>query len=92
MRTRNVGAALALLVLSLVSVGLALFDANSQTPAMSIEWMVTGSFWQSPVLLVGAFAPFILLGVTLAAGWWLKRREQRLDTGPVRPPGWDRDQ
>lgn len=92
MRRRSLGAALALLAISLVSVGLALFDASSQTPAVTLEWMVTGSFWQSPVLLVGAFAPFILLAVTLAAGWWLKRREQRLDTGPVRPPDWERDQ
>lgn len=38
------------------------------------------------------FAPFILLAVTLAAGQWLERREQRLDSGPVRPPGWERDQ
>lgn len=92
MRRRTVGAALALLALSLVSAVLALFDASGQTPAVSIDWMVSGSFWQSPVLLAGAFAPFLLLAVALAAGWWLERREERLDTGPVRPPDWERDQ
>lgn len=42
--------------------------------------------------IVTGFAPFILLAVTLAAGRWLKRREQRVDSGPVRPPGWEHDQ
>lgn len=41
--------------------------------------------------VITGFAPFILLAVTVATGRWLKRREQHLDSGPIRPPGWDQD-
>lgn len=91
MRHSAASAALALLTVALVSVALALYDASHHAAAGSIEALVTATFWHSPVLLSGAFAPFILLAVALGAGRWLKRREERLGGGPVRPPGWKPD-